>query len=73
MQVDSLSALVSQIPLINFVFLGANTFMMTTVKLAIQELKTKIALDRRSDSESMQKWVKEEIASSAQHFPASRK
>lgn len=68
MQVDSLSSLVSQIPLINFVFLGANTYMMLNVKLAISELRTQMEKDKAADKVEMQKWVKEEIASHAPHL-----
>lgn len=60
-QIDSVSNLVSQIPMINLLFMAANTYMMLTVKLAIQELKTQIALDRKKDSDDMQEWVKKEI------------
>lgn len=61
MQVDSVSALVSQVPMINFLFLGANTYMMLNIKLAISKIETKIAEDRRTDTEQIKKWVEDKL------------
>lgn len=66
-QIDSISSLVNQIPLINFLFLGANTYFMLNIKLAISKLETKIAEDRRNDADSMRDWVREEVREHTQH------
>jgi hypothetical protein len=62
LQVDSVSSLLNQIPLINFLFLGANTYFMLNIKLAISNLKTEISKDRMQDAKEMREWVEKEIS-----------
>lgn len=62
-QVEPVAQIVSQIPIVNFLFLGANTYMMLNIKLAISNIQTKIAEDRMKDKEELRAWTQERLDS----------
>lgn len=64
-QIDSISTLVSQFPLINLLILAANTYMTLNIKLAISKIETKIAEDRMKDEKELKSWVESKIDSHA--------
>lgn len=46
---------------VNILFMGLNLWMMTNIKLAVQEIRTEIADNRRNDNEKMRGWVEERL------------
>lgn len=48
---------------VNILFMGLNLWMMTNIKLAVQEIRTEIADNRRNDNEKMRAWVEERLQS----------
>lgn len=62
MTAEALIAIVAGIGgTVNILFMAANLWMMTNIKLAVQEIRTEIANNRRDDQEKIRAWVEERL------------